>query len=169
VVTGPDVAEPERGHGRRVKDVARAVVESVAPEEARYFDDLSAQFFDRPDRMLNPAAPRGEPTSYGGLAAAAEVITGIVIAGVSNALSDEIKDLINASGRRGRSLLQRRAARKLRARRDDVLNAEPDKAKAQQAADEAKRLALRIGIDVQQAEQIGVRVFIVLSEDGADE
>jgi hypothetical protein len=169
VVTRPEVTGPERGEKRRVRDLVRAVVENVAPEETRYFDDLSAEFFDRPDRMLNPRRERDEPTSAGDLAEVAALVTGVVLAAVSSTLSDEIKDLIAAAGRCGHSVLRRRrAARRLRARRDDVLNAEPPASKARQAAEHTGRLAIVIGIDVERAEEIGVAVFIELSEHGSD-
>jgi hypothetical protein len=152
-----------------VRDLVRSVVESVAPAEAEYFDDLSAEFFDRPDRMLNPRRERDEPTSAGDLAGVVALVTGVVLAAVSSTLSDEIKDLIAAAGRGGRSVLRRRrAARRLRARRDDVLNAEAPANKALQAAEQTGRLAIVIGIDVQRAEQIGVAVFIELSEHGSE-
>jgi hypothetical protein len=163
MVTGPDVAV------RRVKDVARDVVAIAAPGETAYFDDLSAQFFDNPAQALHPAAPRDEPTGSGAQGAA-ELITSVVVAAVSGTLSDEIKTLITAAGRRGRSLLRWRARRMLRARRDDVLNGEL-RAGPGQVRDSVMRMKLElvVEIDAEQTERIVAAVFNVMSRSKPDE
>ena len=122
MVTGPGHAgerEPsaENGRGRRVEDLARAAVGMVAPDEVTYFGDLSAQFFGSPARVLRSVPARGEATASG-VPGGPEMITPVVVAAVSGALSDEIRELITAAARRGW-----RAARKLRARSGDARNA----------------------------------------------
>jgi hypothetical protein len=161
MVTGPDVA------ARRVTDVAREVVAIVAPAEAAYFDNLSAQFFGNPARALHPAPPRDEPTASG-VPGAAELITSIVVAAVSGALSDEIKVMITAAARRGRSLTRWRARRKLRARRDEVLNGEVRSGPGE-ARDWVIRMQVEIGIDAEKAERVSAALFIVLSGGERDE
>jgi len=133
-----------------------------------YFDSLTAQFFDSPARALHGAVPRDEPTSSG-IPGAAEMITEVVVAAVSGALSDEIKAMIAAASRRGRSLLRWRATRRLRARREEVLNGRlpsvgPDEARRVEGR--CVRLAIETGINKELADRVGMALFIVLSAGG---
>lgn len=167
--TGQQGLSSTVGEGRTVAEIARAVVARAAPDEAPFFDELSGQFFASPARMLHPPRPRDEPTSST-IQGAAELITSIVVAGVSGVLSDEIKQMITAAARRSRGFLRWRAARKLRACQDAVRNGRlaaagtPEARRQGEAAQDATvRLAVEVGMDQAAAQQLGMTVFVMVS------
>jgi hypothetical protein len=157
------------GQGQRVDDIARAVVAMVAPDEAAYFEDLSAQFFARPARALQPGQPHDQANgSY--LPGVLELVTSIVVAGVSGALSDEIKSLITAATRPGPSLARWRARRKLRAAGPAVLGTRVPPDQEPEAKVAVMKFAVEGELPAEVVTRLGLALAAVLSaSSGAGE
>jgi hypothetical protein len=153
------------GHGQRVEDVARAVIAMVAPDELAYFDGLSAQFFASPARAVYPARPH-DKLGGSNLPGVMELVTSIVVGGLSGALSDEIKAVIAVAIRPGPSLARWRARRKLRAAGPEMLRQRVRPDQAARAVDEVKTFAIKVELPAELVRQLAVALAAVLLASG---
>jgi hypothetical protein len=153
------------GLGQQVEDVARAVIAMVAPDELAYFDGLSAQFFASPARALYPARPH-DKLGGSNLPGVMELVTSIVVGGLSGALSDEIKAVIAVAIRPGPSLARWRARRRLRAAGPEMLRQRVRPDQAAQAVDEVKTFAIKVELPAELVRQLAVALAAVLPAGG---
>lgn len=162
--------EQERGRGRRVADVALAVIAISSPAEVPYFDELCAAFFANPGRVLHPARRRRSQPTEGGIPGASDLVTGIVIATVAGLADDAAKVLITSASARAQARLKRRnAVKKLRVMKDSILSAEVPPLEADEAwreAERARHLAIEAGLSQDDADRLSKEVFSALSHDG---
>ena len=108
---------PRPGPTRTVGETARAVILLAAPNEAPFFDELSAAYFQDPARAMGRGQARSEPTGFP-LPGVPEVVTPIVIGALTNALG---AGLTSAAGGWWQRLRRRRQARKMTTKGPDVL------------------------------------------------
>jgi hypothetical protein len=108
---------PRPGPVRTVGDTARAVILLAAPDEAAFFDDLSAAYFQDPARAMGLGKARSEPTGFP-LYGVPEVVTPIVVGALTSALGAGITSVAGGWWQR---LRHRWQVRKIRAKGSDVL------------------------------------------------
>jgi hypothetical protein len=169
MMTNVSVGQPENGRDVRVRDLARAVVKDVAPQELQYFDVLCRRYFVNPERTLRPS-PRDSPAGSG-LEVLVHPVTPIIVAALTSMLSDELKIGFTALVKR----LKRRRSRGIKlpgsggtgseATLDQPLT--PSQELAQDVAARVDELASALELSADTTQALRLRVEIVMSDPSA--
>jgi hypothetical protein len=112
-MTQDTIALPPDQERTLVTELAEAVLDQAAPEELVVFDETAQEFFQNPERMLNPKT-RDEPVGFGLEMGLLTPYVLAVVAPVVSFLISVVADSVNeasktATGEWVRSLFKRKA------------------------------------------------------------